>query len=99
MQKFDIDTLDLPGKQLVDAMDDPQRMRNDGVGAGRAEVVGRKTFQDLVRDRFAASMASCNVVASVTPVPSRLDAWTPCLFGESLDLLGSPVHDHYPDVQ
>src|SRR5579862_3394800 len=50
LKKFSIDTLDLPGKQLVDAMDDPQRMRDDGVGAGGAEVVGRKTLKDLVRE-------------------------------------------------
>ena len=29
--------------------------------------------------RLAPSMASCKVGASVTPVPSRLDAWTCCL--------------------
>jgi hypothetical protein len=29
LKKLNLDTLDLPGKQVVDAMDDPQRMRNN----------------------------------------------------------------------
>ncbi len=99
LKKFDIDTLDLPGKQLVDAMDDPQRMRNDGVRAGGTEVVGRKTLKDLVRETvrgFYGQLQGRGIGHAGAIQVGRLDA---LLLGESLNLLRRTVHDHHADVQ
>ena len=35
LKKFSVDTLDLSGKQVVDTLDDPERMRNDGIRGRR----------------------------------------------------------------
>ncbi len=40
----------LPGEQMVDAVNDPQRDGDDGIGGRRAEIVGGKAAQDLMHD-------------------------------------------------
>ncbi len=44
-----VHALDLAGEQMVHALDDAQRMGDDDVRAGGAQVVGRKPFENFVR--------------------------------------------------
>ena len=99
LKKFHIQTLDLSGEQLVDAMNDPERMRDDGIRAGRAQVVGRKTLQDLVREtvRGIDGEFQCRRVGDAGAIEvRRLDSLP---FGESLNLLRRAVDQHHADVQ
>jgi len=50
LQEFRVDTFDLPGKQVVNAMDDPKRMGNDGICIRGAEIVSRQPAKDLGRE-------------------------------------------------
>jgi len=99
LKKLGIDTLDLPGKQLVDAMDDPQRVRNDGIRAGGAEVIGRKAFQDLVRETVCGvhgDLQGGSIGHAGTIEVGRLDT---LLVGKRLNLRGRTMHEHHADVQ
>ena len=99
LKKFGVDPFNLPGKQVVDAMDDSQRMRNDGVCARGAEVVGRKAFQDLVREtvRGVNGQLQCRGIGHAGAI--QVGGLDILLFGESLNLLGRAVHQHHADVQ
>src|SRR5207237_5916793 len=47
LQQLDIHALDLPREMMINALYDTHRVRDDGVGTGGAQVVGRKTREDL----------------------------------------------------
>ena len=49
LQQRGVHALDLAGEQIVHALDDAQRMRDDDVGARGAEIVGGKAFENFVR--------------------------------------------------
>ena len=49
--------------------------------------------------RLAAVRASCNVAASVMPVPSRLEVRLSRLLGEPADLMAGPMHQRHADAQ
>ena len=73
LEQLRVHLLHLAGEQMIHALNDAQRMRDDDVGAGGAQVVGRKAFEDFVRQPVRGVSASCSVAASVMPAPSRLD--------------------------
>ena len=50
VEKFGVDPLDPAGEEPVDAADDAEGMRDDGVGVGGAQVVGGEALQHLVGD-------------------------------------------------
>ncbi len=77
----------------------PSGMRDDGIGGRRAEIVGRKPAQDLVRDtvRGFNGELQCRGVGHAGAIEvGGLDI---LLLGERLNLFGSAVHDHHADVQ
>ena len=47
---FYIHPLDLAGEQMVDAVQNAQRMGDQRVGTGSPQIVGREPFQDFVRE-------------------------------------------------
>ncbi len=49
VEKFDIDFLDAARKEPVHPADDAERMRDDGIGVRRAQIVGGEAFEDFVR--------------------------------------------------
>ena len=49
LEQLGVDALDLAGEQMVHALDDAHGMGDDDVRVGGAEVVGRKTFENFVR--------------------------------------------------
>ena len=80
-------------------MNDPQRMRNDGICAGGAEVVGRKTFKDLVRETVRGvygQLQRRGIGHAGTIEVGRLDTLP---LGQSFNLLGCAVHEHHTDIQ
>ena len=84
---------------MIHALDDPQRMRNDGIRVCGAQVVGRKAFHDLVREtvRSVHGKLQCSCVSNPGAIQVRsVDA---LLLGQSLDLLGRAMHQHHSDVQ
>ena len=50
LQQFGVHALDLAGELMVHALDDAHRMRDDGVGAGGAQIVGGEAFENFVRE-------------------------------------------------
>ena len=48
LEQFGIDALDLAGEEMVHALEDAHGMRDDHVRVGGAQVVGRKTLENLV---------------------------------------------------
>ena len=49
LEQLDVHALDLAGEEVVHAVQDAQRVGDDGVGAGGAQVVGGEAFEDFVR--------------------------------------------------
>ena len=49
LQQLHIHALDLAGEQMIHTLNDPHGMRDDGVCAGCAKVVGGQTFENFVR--------------------------------------------------
>ena len=71
-EQLDVDALDPSREQVIDAAQDPQRMRDDRVRARPAKVGGVEPLQDLVGEAVGGGegeLAAC--AASVTPDPSR----------------------------
>jgi hypothetical protein len=84
---------------MVDAVNDPQRDGDDGIGGRRAEVVGGKAAEDLVRDTvggFNGELQGRGVGYAGAVEVGGLDI---LLLGERLNLFGSAVHHHHSDVQ
>src|SRR5262249_38823178 len=99
LKKFCVDTLDLPGEQLVNALDDSHRMRDDGIRASGAQVIGRKTFENIVRDTIRGIYRQLQGWgighAGTVEVGSR----DMLLLSESSNLPGCAVHKHYTNIQ
>ena len=99
MEKLGIDALHFSGKQVVDALKDSERMGNDGVRAGAAQVVGGKAFQDFVGQPVGGverQLQSWRVGdAGAVQVRGR-DA---LLLRQRLDLRRRSMHQHHADVQ
>ena len=101
-QRFEdrgVNPFHLPREQMVDAVNDPQRECDDGIGGRRAEIVGRKATQNLVRETvggFDGELQCRGLGHAGTVEVGRLNI---LLLGERLNLFGSAVHQHHPDVQ
>ena len=50
LEHLDVHALDFAGEQVVHAVQDAQRMGDDGIGAGGAQVVGGEPLEDFVRE-------------------------------------------------
>jgi hypothetical protein len=63
----------LRGKQVVDTMNDPERVRNDSIRGCGAEVVGGKPAKDLVRDtgRGLSGYLQCGAIGDARTVEVR----------------------------
>ena len=99
LQQFGIDAFDFAGKKMVDALNNAQRMRDDGVGAGGAQIVGGKAFENFVRQPVGRGERELQRSASVMPVPSRSEGLNFLFFGQRFDLRRRAMHEHDADVQ
>ena len=98
--KFRIDALDFAGEQMVDALNDAQRMGDDGVGAGGAQIVGGEAFENFVRQPVRGGERELQGVgSSVMPLPSRSRRLNFLFRRQRFDLRGGAVDEHDADVQ
>ena len=99
LEQLGVHALDLAGEQMIHALNDAHRMRDDGVGAGGAEVVGRKAFENFVREPVGGGereLERGRVGDARAVEVGRLDV---LLLGERLDLRRRAVDEHDADVQ
>ena len=99
LQQLDIHTLDLPREKMINALDDAHRVRDDGVGAGGAQVVGGKALEDFMRQPVRArqrQLQRVGVSHSRAFEIGRLDLE---FFGQRLDLRRGAVDERDADVQ
>ena len=84
---------------MVDTLDDSQRVRNDGVRAGGAEVIGRKAFQNFVGETVRGVHGQLQGRGIGHTGAIEVGCLHTLLLGECLDLRRGPVHERYTDVQ
>jgi len=84
---------------MIHALNDAERMRDDDVGANRAEIVGRKTFQDFVREpvRGGERELERDFVRDARAV--EVGGFDVLFVGEQFNLRGRAVNEHHADVQ
>ncbi len=91
LEKFGIHALHLAGEQMIHALDDAHRMRDDGVGRHGAEVVGGKTFENFVRQPVRGGQRELERVrVRDAPAPSRSDALVFCSSARNLICAEAP---------
>jgi len=99
LEQVHIHALDFAGEEVVHALQDAERMGDDGIGAGGAEVVGGEAFEDFVGE--AVGGVQGELQGGGIGDASAVDAggFEPLFFREDLDLGGGPMHEHDADVQ
>ena len=99
LKEFRVNPLHLSGEQVIDALDDSLRMRNDGVRAGGTQIVGRKAFQDLMREAVRGVHGQLQRRSIGHPRAIQVGHLDALLLGERLNLPGCAVRKHHADVQ
>src|SRR5581483_1141983 len=99
LEQVDVDALNLAGEQMVDALNDPQRMRDDGVGARGAKVVGGEALEDFVREPVGGVHRELQRVGVGDAGAVEVRGPDALLFAERLDLDGRAVDEHDADVE
>ena len=99
LEHLHVHALDLAGEQMVHALDDAERMGDDDVRADGAEVVGRKPFENFVRQPVRGGQRELQRgrVRDARAVEVRGGNFL--LLGEQLDLRRRAVDEHDADVQ
>ena len=99
LEHFHIHALDLAGEQMVHALDDAHGMGDDGVRAGGPQVIGRKPFENFVREPVRGGQRQIERGRVRDPAAAEIGGLDFLLVGQRLDLRGRAVDEHNPDVQ
>ena len=97
--KFDVHALDLAGEQMVHALNDAHRMGDDDVRAGGAQVVGRKAFENFVRQPVRGGERELERGGVGDAGAVEIGRRDFLLLGQRLDLRRRAVDEHDADVQ
>ncbi len=99
LQQVHVHAFDLAGEQMVHALQDAHRVRNDGVRAGGAEVVGGETLEDFVRQAVGPGQGELErggIRHAAAVEVGRLDV---LFVRQRLDLRGRAVDEDDADVE
>ncbi len=89
----------LPVKQVVHAVEDADGVGDDGVGAGGAQVIGRKAFEDFVRQAVGGGEGELERGGIGDAGAVEVGGRDLLLGGQRFDLRGGAVDEHDADVQ
>ena len=99
LKELGIDALDLAREQMVDTLDDAERVGDDHVRGGRAQIVGRQAFENLVSQAVGGRQRQLErrCIGDASAVEIRgVDV---LLCRERSDLRRRAVNEHDPDIQ
>jgi hypothetical protein len=99
VEQFGVHALDLAGELMIHAADDAHRVRDDDVRAGGAEVVGRKTFENLVRQPVRGGERELERVRVRDARPVEVGSGNFLFVRKRFDLRGCAVDEHNTDVE
>ena len=99
LEQFHVHALDFAGEQMVHALDDAHRMGDDDIRAGGAEVVGRKPFENFVREPVGGGERELERGRVRDAGAVEVGGLDFLLLGQRLDLRGRAVDEHDADVQ
>ena len=74
-------------------------MRDDGVGAGGAQIVGGETFQDFVGQAVGRRQRQLQGLGIGDAGAIEVGRLNFCFSGQRLDLRRRAMNEHHPDVQ
>ena len=99
LEHFHVHAFDFAGEQMVHAMNNAHRMGDDGIRAGGAEVIGRKTFENFVREPVRGGERKIERGRVRDPAAVEIGGLDVLLIGQHLDLRGRAVNEHDTDAQ
>jgi hypothetical protein len=99
LEQLHVHPLDLAGEQMVHAADDALGVRDDGVGAGRAQVVGRQPFENLVRQPVRGGQRELERLGVGHAGAVGVRRLGTAFVRQRLDLRARAMHQRHADVQ
>lgn len=99
LEQFDIDSLNLAGKEMIHALEDAHGVGDDRVGVGGAQVVRSEAFQNFVSEaigRGESELQSGSIRDAGTVDVARSDS---LFLGELANLGASAMDQNDADVQ
>ena len=99
LQQLDVDALDAAGEQVVDALQDPERVRDHAVRDGGAQVGRVQALEDLVRHAVRRGEGEVERRGVGDPRALEVGRHDAALARERADLHGGAVHEHGADAQ
>jgi hypothetical protein len=99
VQKIHVDALHPAREQVVDALQDPERVRDHGVGARAAQVGRAQPFEDPVGQAVGRGQRELERVGVGDARAFQIRRRRHFFVRERLDLGGGAVHQHGADVQ
>ena len=99
LEEAHVHPVHLPGEEVVDAVEDPQGVGDDGVGGGGAEVVGREPLEDLVRQAVGGREGEGQRLGVGDAAALEIGGREAPLAGELLDLGRGAVNEDDADAE
>ena len=99
LEHLDVHALDLAGEELVHAVQDADRVSDDGVGAGGAQVNGREAFEDFMRQAVGGGQGQLERRFIGHGGAVEVGGRNALLGGQRPDLGGGAVDEHDADAQ